>query len=83
MRSQACSDLLYERVCKVGGALGSGDVCGRAVRAQGLNNAVVYQLASAGQPPATRVCKPPCLPRGLHPSTRPPLSTTRSNQRHV
>src|SRR5215468_7047534 len=53
MRSQACSDLLYERVCKVGGALGSGDVCGRAVRAQGLNNAVVYQLASAGQPPAT------------------------------
>src|SRR5215831_17470910 len=29
-----------------GGALGSGDVYGRAVRAQGLNNVVVYQLAS-------------------------------------
>jgi hypothetical protein len=36
---------------------------------QGLKNAVVYQLASAGQPPATRVFKHPCLPRGLPPST--------------
>jgi hypothetical protein len=68
---------------KDGGALGSGDVCGWDVRAQGLNNAVVYQLASAGQQPAKRVFKHPCIPLGLHPSTLPPLYTMISNQRHV